>query len=85
MLPEKCDILIVGAGIVGLTLARELVIQGAEEVVILEKEPELGEHASGRNSGVLHAGIYYSPFSRQYACIRRLPLRHILALRLSGL
>jgi L-2-hydroxyglutarate oxidase LhgO len=63
VLPEKCDILIVGAGIVGLTMARELVAQGFEEIVILEKEPDLGVHASGRNSGVLHAGIYYSPGS----------------------
>jgi L-2-hydroxyglutarate oxidase len=57
----ETEFLIVGAGIVGLTLARELVAQGAEKVVIIEKEESLGMHASGRNSGVLHAGIYYPP------------------------
>ena len=60
---DSADILIVGAGIVGITIARELVARGAEGVVLLEKEDELGRHASGRNSGVLHAGIYYAPDS----------------------
>jgi (S)-2-hydroxyglutarate dehydrogenase len=60
---DRADILIVGAGIIGLTIARELVSKGFGDIVIIEKEPELGRHASGRNSGVLHAGIYYSPDS----------------------
>src|SRR6266704_2626433 len=59
----KTEILIVGAGIIGLTIARELVKAGHGDIVIIEKEPELGRHASGRNSGVLHAGIYYAPDS----------------------
>lgn len=58
---EGCEVLIVGAGITGLAAARELVKRGADDIVIIEKEPGLGAHASGRNSGVLHAGIYYSP------------------------
>ena len=58
---DKADILIVGAGIIGLTVARELVKAGHGDIVIVEKEPELGRHASGRNSGVLHAGIYLPP------------------------
>jgi len=67
----QADVLIVGGGIVGLTLARELLARGRENVVILEKEPELGRHASGRNSGVLHAGIYYSPDSlKARSCLR---------------
>jgi len=61
MLPQKTHTLIVGAGIVGLTLARELLASGYEDILVVEKEPQLGAHASGRNSGVLHAGIYYSP------------------------
>ncbi|MBJ6800948.1 L-2-hydroxyglutarate oxidase [Geomonas propionica] len=60
---DKAEILIVGAGIIGLTIARELVRTGHGDIVIIEKEAELGVHASGRNSGVLHAGIYYSPDS----------------------
>ncbi len=58
---DRAEILVVGGGIIGLTVARELVAQGRDGIVILEKEPELGLHASGRNSGVLHAGIYYAP------------------------
>ena len=54
---------ICGAGILGLTIARELVERGVGEIFLLEKEPELGVHSSGRNSGVLHAGIYYTPDS----------------------
>ncbi|WP_316900971.1 L-2-hydroxyglutarate oxidase [Pseudodesulfovibrio indicus] len=52
---------ICGAGILGLTIARELVRSGCEDIIIFDKEPEPGRHASGRNSGVLHAGIYYDP------------------------
>lgn len=52
-------ICIVGAGVVGLSIAYELVSRGYKDIVIVEKEPEIGRHASGRNSGVLHAGIYY--------------------------
>ena len=57
----SCHTLIVGAGITGLTIARELLSRGADDILIVEKETSLGAHASGRNSGVLHAGIYYSP------------------------
>ncbi|HTG82457.1 MAG TPA: L-2-hydroxyglutarate oxidase [Geobacteraceae bacterium] len=60
---DNAEILIVGAGIIGLTIARELVQAGYGDIVVIEKEPELGRHASGRNSGVLHAGIYYAPDS----------------------
>ena len=60
---QSADILIVGAGIIGLTIAKELVRQGWENIVIIDKESDTGKHASGRNSGVLHAGIYYAPDS----------------------
>jgi (S)-2-hydroxyglutarate dehydrogenase len=63
MIFDRAEILIVGAGIIGLTIARELVRTGHGDITIIEKEPELGRHASGRNSGVLHAGVYYAPDS----------------------
>lgn len=58
---ETCDVLVVGGGIVGLNLALEARRRrpGAR-VVVLEKEDRLAAHASGRNSGVLHAGFYYA-------------------------
>ena len=58
---RETDFVIVGAGIIGLSITRELVrrFPGAR-MVVLEKEAEPAFHASGRNSGVLHAGFYYS-------------------------
>jgi len=65
------QVLIIGAGIVGLTIARELVEKGLDHIGILEKESGVGYHASGRNSGVLHAGIYYAPDSfKATSCLR---------------
>lgn len=55
------DIVICGSGILGLTIARELVASGHTDIIIFDKEDGLGYHASGRNSGVLHAGVYYDP------------------------
>jgi (S)-2-hydroxyglutarate dehydrogenase len=55
----KTDFLIIGGGIVGLTIARELLQHGVTDIILIDKEKALGVHASGRNSGVLHAGIYY--------------------------
>ncbi|KTD24148.1 L-2-hydroxyglutarate oxidase [Legionella maceachernii] len=55
------DFIIIGAGIVGMTVARELKQRlPLATIVILEKEDHVGVHASGRNSGVLHSGIYYA-------------------------
>ena len=60
----KTDFLIIGAGITGLALAKALRETYPEkEICIIEKESNLGVHASGRNSGVLHAGFYYTPDS----------------------
>lgn len=57
----RYDHLIIGGGIVGLALARELrAKQQRSSIAIIEKEPQVASHASGRNSGVLHAGFYYS-------------------------
>jgi (S)-2-hydroxyglutarate dehydrogenase len=55
------DFLVIGGGIIGISVARELRRRhpGAA-VTLLEKEPAWGQHASGRNSGVLHAGFYYA-------------------------
>jgi L-2-hydroxyglutarate oxidase LhgO len=60
-LPPSTDLLVVGGGIVGVTLALELKRRHSwATVTLIEKEPECGLHASGRNSGVLHAGFYYT-------------------------
>ena len=60
----KCDILILGAGVVGLATGIALLeSKPSLKVIIAEKEKEIALHASGRNSGVLHAGFYYSPDS----------------------
>ncbi|MCB4757633.1 MAG: L-2-hydroxyglutarate oxidase [Elusimicrobia bacterium] len=56
----KCDFLIVGAGIIGLSVAKELQKRfPRSKIIVIEKEKKPGLHASGRNSGVLHSGIYY--------------------------
>jgi L-2-hydroxyglutarate oxidase len=58
------DIVIVGAGIVGLATARELGLRHPDlRLAVVDKEPSPGRHQSGHNSGVLHAGIYYKPGS----------------------
>ena len=55
------DFLIIGGGIMGLTIARALKAKHPNATItLLEKEPDVAAHASGRNSGVLHAGFYYS-------------------------
>ena len=54
------DLIILGAGITGLSVARQqLLTDSGCKVLIIEKEKKIGLHASGRNSGVLHSGIYY--------------------------
>jgi L-2-hydroxyglutarate oxidase LhgO len=60
----KTDFLIIGTGIIGLAIAKALrEVYPEKEICIIEKETSLGAHASGRNSGVLHAGFYYTPDS----------------------
>jgi L-2-hydroxyglutarate oxidase len=57
----QSDYLIVGAGIIGLAIARELRNRNPDaKITVLEKEKDVAFHGSGRNSGVLHAGFYYS-------------------------
>jgi L-2-hydroxyglutarate oxidase len=61
---STADIVVVGAGIVGLAVARELALRDPRRrVVVLEREDRVGTHQTGRNSGVVHAGIYYAPGS----------------------
>ena len=53
--------IVVGSGIIGLSIANELRQRDPDsEILVIEKEQDVGKHASGRNSGVLHAGFYYS-------------------------
>ncbi len=58
---QKSNFLIIGAGIIGLSIAKRLRERYPDKsITIIEKESKVGLHASGRNSGVLHAGFYYS-------------------------
>jgi len=58
------DLVVVGAGILGLAVAREFLRRHHHaRVLVLEKEPRIATHQTGRNSGVVHAGIYYAPGS----------------------
>src|SRR3954465_877981 len=62
--PERCDVAVVGAGILGLAAARELTRRHPRlSVAVLEREPDVARHQTGHNSGVVHAGIYYAPGS----------------------
>jgi L-2-hydroxyglutarate oxidase LhgO len=55
---DRADCLIIGAGVVGLAIGRELAESG-REVIVLERNPGIGEETSSRNSEVIHAGLYY--------------------------
>jgi L-2-hydroxyglutarate oxidase LhgO len=84
---EAVDCIVIGAGVVGLAIARELA-QAGREVLILERESAIGTGVSSRNSEVIHAGLYYPPESLKarlcvegremlyrYLCERNLPHR----------
>ena len=81
---------IIGGGIVGIALARELAMRGLGEVTVFEKEARLAMHQTGHNSGVVHAGLYYKPGSlkaelcaagrvaiRDYCAEKSLPYREV--------
>lgn len=81
------EFLLVGAGVIGVSIARELRRRHRARVMVIEKEPSPGRHASGRNSGVLHAGVYYKAGTlkarlcvegnrrmREYCRIKNIPL-----------
>ena len=59
---EKIDCVVIGAGVVGLAIARALALRG-RETLVLEAEDAIGTGTSSRNSEVIHAGIYYTPGS----------------------
>jgi L-2-hydroxyglutarate oxidase LhgO len=63
---------VIGAGIIGLAVARRLTeVDPEATLTVLEKEPEIAMHQTGRNSGVVHAGIYYLPGSLKAQLCRR--------------
>jgi L-2-hydroxyglutarate oxidase len=88
----KCDLLILGAGAVGISVGIAYLEDfPGSTVVIADKEDQIGKHASGRNSGVLHAGFYYSPeslkakFCREgNMALRALVKKHRIPLREVG-
>lgn len=87
----SADVAIIGAGIVGLATAYRLLERVPDlRVAVLEKEADVGLHQSGRNSGVVHAGIYYAPGSlkarlcregkaalESFAVEKGIPLEHV--------
>lgn len=73
-MPIDIDSVVVGAGVVGLACARALALAG-HEVLVLEEEDRPGEGISSRNSGVIHAGMYYPTGSlKARCCVRGLEL-----------
>lgn len=88
---NEYDIIIVGAGIIGLTITKELTNKyPSASILILDKETSPALHGSGRNSGVLHSGIYYAEDSLKAKCCaegaqlmasycndNKLPIKHI--------
>ncbi len=69
---KNFDVVIIGGGMVGLSIAFQLLeTDKTNNICIIDKEKHLGMHSSGRNSGVLHAGIYYKPGSlKAKVCIK---------------
>ena len=61
--PRTCDVAVVGGGIVGLATALALLERKAGRVLVLEAEEKPALHQSGRNSGIIHSGLYYAPGS----------------------
>ena len=67
---ERLDCVVIGAGVIGLAVARELAMQG-REVIVLEREGAIGMGVSSRNSEVIHAGMYYPRSSlKAELCVR---------------
>jgi L-2-hydroxyglutarate oxidase len=63
-LPPTCDFVVIGGGILGLAVARELLTRHPDSsLCVLEREDRLGAHQTSHSTGVIHAGIYYAPGS----------------------
>lgn len=60
---EMADVVVIGAGVVGIAVARELSMNHGREVLVIESAHTFGTGSSSRNSEVIHAGIYYPPNS----------------------
>jgi L-2-hydroxyglutarate oxidase LhgO len=87
-LPQRSwDFVVIGAGVIGVSIARVLKRRHGGHVLVIEKEDSAGQHASGRNSGVLHTGVYYTAGSlkarlcvegnrrmREYCLANRIPM-----------
>ena len=64
MSDPRYDVVIIGGGIVGLAVALEITKRFPRlRLLLLEKEPQVGQHQSSHNSGVIHSGVYYKPGS----------------------
>ena len=63
MTTPTCDVVVIGGGIVGVATACSLARRGGNRVLVLEAESALAQHQTGRNSGVIHSGLYYRPGS----------------------
>ena len=89
---NQIDYLVIGAGIIGISIGNSLLEKHPKaRVMIADKEATLGAHASGRNSGVLHAGFYYSPDSLKArfcrdgnAALKEVIARHSISIRQTG-
>lgn len=67
---ERADTVVIGAGVVGLAIARALALAG-RSVIVLERNARIGEEISARNSEVIHAGIYYPEATlKAQLCVR---------------
>lgn len=74
---KRVEVAIVGGGLLGLAAARSLGQAGLRDLIVLEAETEVALHQSGRNSGVVHSGLYYTPGSwKARACTEGRELLH---------